>query len=562
MAENERSRADDLFEILNEFNDDNGNAEKAVENNGSDVAHAQSESAETPVEANDALEVEETIEPPASDESVESVSGSHVDEILEILNGGRDIPAEESVPDEASNDCCDGEIPVSIFSHLTEESDASAAPQGASASGVQGDTAPHFTDHLLVDESEPEPVEQAPVVEEDDEKVGIFRRIFGRLAVVPKAVVYIALVLIVSAYLSYYIITIANDIFALVSDTREVTITIDENATHESVGKLLEEKGLIEYNWVYSIYMSYRSDGDSSSEYVPGDYTLNTNYNYSQLITVLTANNVKREIVRVTIPEGFTIEQIIDLLVTSGVGERDAYIEAINNYPYSWEFVKLLDEKGYSTDRKYRLEGYLYPDTYDFYTTEDEVYVINKMLNAFNDKFWRDFTRKNSKGESYQQTMLDKYGMDFDDIVVLASMVQSEGGTVDDFYAISYVFHNRLSHPSSFPKLESDATIQYALPERVSDSTQLDPSYETPYNTYLYNGLPPGAISSPGLDALYATLFPTAPQTSSGRDIDAYFFVSNDAGKTYYASSKSGHENNVAQVKQDNEAIKNGTYED
>jgi UPF0755 protein len=99
------------------------------------------------------------------------------------------------------------------------------------------------------------------------------------------------------------------------------------------------------------------------------------------------------------------------------------------------------------------------------------------------------------------------------------------------------------------------------LPERITDSSQLDPNYETPYNTYLYDGLPPGAISSPGLDALSAVMFPAPPQTDSGRDIDAYFFVSNDAGKTYYASSASGHEKNVVQAKKDNEAIKNGTYE-
>lgn len=534
MAENnERSRADDLFEILNEFNDDN-------ENKTTEPA-----AAETP-----------------KDES--SLPPSHVDEILEILSRGREPEENRDTADEAASD---GDIPISIFSHLSEEGESSA-----NTSAAQSESSPHFSSHFSEDDSIPEeePIaEEEAEVQDDDEngdeddegKVGIVKKIFRTLSVIPKAVVYVALVLIVSAYLSYYIITIANDVFAFVSDNREINVTIEDGATHDSVAELLKENGVIEYGWVYKLYMNYRSDGDSSNEYIPGEYKLNTNYNYSQIITVLTANNVKREIVRVTIPEGFTIDQTIDLLVEKGVGTREGYIEAINNYPYKWEFVKLLEEKGYSEHRKYRLEGYLYPDTYDFYTTESEVYVVNKMLNAFNDKFWKDFTRKNMKGESYQAMMLDNYGMDFDDIIILASMVQSEGGTVDDFYAISYVFHNRLSHPSSFPKLESDATIQYALPERINDSTQLDPNYETPYNTYLYDGLPPGAISSPGLDALSAAMFPVAPQTDSGRDIDAYFFVSNDAGRTYYASSKSGHENNVAQVKKDNEAIKNGNYE-
>ncbi len=522
MSENnKRSRADEIFDILNEFDD-------------SDMKVVPEKSK-------------------AADEGADS----SVDEVLEILNSGR-------TEKQALGD--DTEIPTSIFSHLSEEG-------GEGNQSQPPEENPHFSSHFSEDDGSAPPIppaeepnDESAEEEKPEKKKGrameIIGSIFSNLSLLPKAVIYIALVVIASAYLSYYIITIGNDVFALVSDTREVEITIEENATHESVAELLESEGIIEYGWVYEIYMKYRGDGDSSNEYIAGKYTLNTNYNYSQIITVLTSKTVKREVVRVTIPEGFTVDQIIDLLVESGVGEREEYIEAINNYPYKWKFVQLLDEMGYSENRKYRLEGYLYPDTYDFYTTESEVYVINKMLNAFNDKFWRDFTHENAKGESYQAFMLKEYNLTFDDIVVLASMVQSEGGTVEDFYAISYVFHNRLSHPASFPKLESDATIQYALPERINDSTQLDISYETPYNTYLYDGLPPGAISNAGLDALSAAMFPSAPLSSSGKEIDAYFFVSNDAGKTYYASSASGHEKNVIQAKKDNEAIKNGTYED
>ncbi len=514
MADNkEHSRADDIFDILNSYS---GNT-------------AESE--------------------PKKTDAPEQKNISHVDEIIEMLSS--DTPAETASDED--------ELPTSIFNHLSEESDNSATVP------ADRETQSHFSDHFSADDGTAPPLPTNEEEEEDEEQApksesGI-KKAFRQLSVVPKAIIYIVLVIFASAYLSYYIITIGNDIFALVADTREVTITIEDGATHETVGKKLKENGIIEYDWVYRLYMKYRGDGDSATEYIPGEYTLNANYNYSQIITVLTANSVKREIVTITIPEGYTIDQIIDLLTEKGVGQREEYIDAINNYPFKWDFVKFLDEKGYSEHRKYRLEGYLYPDTYDFYTTEDEVLVINKMLNAFNDKFWKNFTAKNIKGESPQKTMLDKYGLDFDDIVILASLVQSEGGTVDDFYAISHVFHNRLANPSTFPRLESDATIQYVLPERITDSTQLDPSYETPYNTYLYDGLPPGAISNPGLDALTATLFPTAPTTSTGATINAYFFVSNNAGKTYYASSRSGHENNVAQVKKDNEAIEAGTYE-
>ncbi len=524
----ENSRADELFDILNKL-------------------HGESADSDTPS---------------AEGAGEENDTATHVDEILRILNSdsakpgsSADMPSEQPQQTPAS-DCGGEELPTAIFSHLSDEGDADAAPQNESTL--------HFTDAGDSDIPEPQPEieeEEDDEEEEEDTKIKKVGRFFSNMSFIPKAVLYIAVVVIAAAYLSYYIITIGNDVFALVSDDREVVVTLEEGTDDEAVAKLLKDNGIIEYDWVYKIYMQYRSDGDESTEYIAGEHTLNLNYNYSQIITALTRGNSSREIVRVTIPEGFTVNQIIDLLVSKGVGQKADYVEAINNYPYKWEFVKMLDEQGYSQDRIYRLEGYLYPDTYDFYTDENEVYIVNKMLGAFNEKFWKDFTAENSKGQSYQKTMLEKYGMSFDDIIVLASMVQSEGGTAEDFYFISHVFHNRLLNPTSFPKLESDATIQYVLPERINDSTQLDPSYETPYNTYLYNGLPPGAICNPGLDALSATLFPSAPTDEYGNTINAYFFVSNNAGKTYYASSKAGHENNVARVKRENEAIEAGTYE-
>lgn len=518
MADNKENGRADLFEILNEVHD--GNTDKSAE----DINNTE----------------------------------SHVEDIIKILSGYSEEANEEIVEDE--QDISEGEIPASIFGHLSDE-----GTEEIEKAVPFGENNPHFTE-------ETEPAPELPVTEDDedeeedsdeeyeeDSKVKKVGRFFRGMSFIPKAIIYIALVVIASAYLSYYIITIGNDIFALVTDSREVTVTIEEGATDESVAKMLEEKGIIKYGWVYELYMKYRGDGDSEDEYIVGEHKINQSFNYSQIITALTTGNTTRKIVRVTIPEGFTVEQIIDLLIENEVGQRDDYIEAINNYPYKWDFVKALEEIGYSEDRIYRLEGYLYPDTYEFYTNEDEVLVINKMLNAFYDRFWKDFVEKDDEGNSFQDEILNDYGMTFDDVVTLASMVQSEGGTAEDFYYVSYVFHNRLDHSDSFAKLESDATIQYVLPERV-DSTELNVSYETPYNTYLYEGLPPGAISNPGLDALSAVMFPEAPKNDDGNEIDAYYFVANNAGKTYYAATKSGHENNKAQAKADNEAIEAGTY--
>lgn len=478
-------------------------------------------------------------------------------------------PSEQSDPAKKAEGGCGEELlPHSLTLHLSDEGETVRTAEPSA------DGNPHFTE-LTAEESArlaSQPLQENGGKgddgdgddddgdeEEDKNGKGKLKGFFSKISLIPKAVIYIAVVLLISAYLSYYIITIGNDVFALVTDSREVTVVLGDSETDESVAKLLEEKGIIQYGWVYELYMKYRSDGEET-KYVAGMYQLNTDLNYSQLITLLTSVRKERHELRITIPEGFTVDQIIDLFVANGLGTREGYVEAINNYPYKHEFVRLLDERGYSSDRIYRLEGYLYPDTYDFYSDTSEVYVINKLLNNFNNKFWRDFVKENDDGDSYRNMCLDEYSLDFDDVIVLASMIQAEGKTALDFECISYVFHNRLEHPTTFPCLESDATIQYILEERETDSSQIDISIDNPYNTYKYEGLPPGAVCNAGLDSLMAAMFPSAPLDSRDREINAYYFVSNNAGKTYYASSLSGHQSNVEQVKKDNEAIEAGTY--
>ena len=374
----------------------------------------------------------------------------------------------------------------------------------------------------------------------------------GGCSFLVKAAVYIIIVLIASAFLSYTVITVGNDVFAFIKGDHEVTVSVPEGATRKQVAYLLASNDIIEYEWAFNLYMIYQSDGET--EFIPGEHTLNSNMNYSQLITALTVEPYVRTEIRVTIPEGYTVDQIIDLLVSKGIGERDKYVEAINNYPYKHEFVNALEELGYPETRKYRLEGYLYPDTYDFYQDEEEYLVINKFLNNFQQKFWNSY-------QSVFAEDIEALGLTFDDIITLASMVQAEAKLAADFEGISYVFHNRLSHSDQFPKLESDATIQYFLEERHEDLTEEELNDPNPYNTRVHEGLPPGAISNPGIDAITAAIYPSAPTNENNVKIDAYFFVSNKAGKTYYAVTLSGHLANIQQVERDNAALESDESE-
>ena len=228
---------------------------------------------------------------------------------------------------------------------------------------------------------------------------------------------------------------------------------------------------------------------------------------------------------RITIPEGYTVDEIINLFTENGIGTREGFIEAINNYDFDFDFVRALDEADL-TGRTYRLEGYLYPDTYEFYKSSSEVTVIYKMLNRFDVIFSEDFYEKAAE-----------HGYSVDQIMTLASMIEKEARYANDYETVSSVFHNRLNN-SDFPRLESDATIMYAIQvrdgERKSSLTGEDLNYDTPYNSYMYEGLPPGPIANPGYEAITCALWPAKTKY--------YYFVSDNYGNTYFSRTNREHE--------------------
>ena len=353
-----------------------------------------------------------------------------------------------------------------------------------------------------------------------------------------KAVMYIVFVLAASAYMSYFIINVANDIFAFVKSDREVNFEINELMTADDVAETLVEKGIIKYKGVFKLYAKYKNH---NKPYLNGNYVLSPNMNYDELLTKLTSVPYVREVVRITIPEGYTTDQIINLFLKNGIGDRDRFVDVINNYPFKHKFIEVLNNLELSTDRTYRLDGYLFPNTYDFYVDENEVNVINKLLNSFESNFVDVYYKR-----------CENLGMTMDEIITLASMVQAEAKYAIDLEYISSVFHNRLNS-SSFKYLESDATVVYCLEERKEDLTQSDLNIKSPYNTYVSEGLPPGAICNPGIDAIEAALYPDDPLDKSGEAYSAFFFVSNKFGKTYYAATNKQHDKNKKQVAEDNE---------
>jgi len=351
------------------------------------------------------------------------------------------------------------------------------------------------------------------------------------------ALIYIAVVVGISAVLSVCGIRWANDIFALAKEETVATVSIPENATVSEVSTILKEKGLIEYPAIFRFWINFKNrDNETPLAFKPGDYELRSTLNYDQIVSKI-RDRKARGIVKITIPEGYTVDEIIDLFVSKGMGTREGFVEAINNYDYkNYTFMAKLKEIELSPQRKYRLEGYLFPDTYDFYADAKEVAIIDKLLAAFDSRFEKDYYAR-----------LDELGMNIDQVVTLASIVQKEGKFSSDFYPVAGVFYNRLNS-KNMRRLQSDATVQYCLPERKAELSYADLETDNPYNTYRYAGLPPSAISNPGWEAIQAALYPEQHKH--------LFFISDTDGSMIFADTEAQHAANAAKLR---EAKEKGT---
>lgn len=340
-----------------------------------------------------------------------------------------------------------------------------------------------------------------------------------------KAIIYIMAVLVVSGFLSYYIIVIANDVFAFVKPTEEIAVQIEANATIDDIAEELHREGVIQYPKIFSLYTRIRRNLEGV-EFVEGEHMVSTSMNYDYLYKAFLPKT-ERKIERITIPEGYTVDEIIDLFLSYGMGSREGFVDAIQNADFSdYWFIAELDGN-LSPDRRYRLEGYLFPDTYEFYTDWNETQILRKLLDNFAAKF--DIAYKER---------CDELGMSVDEIVILASMIQMEAKYAEEYGAISSVFHNRLKSDTFMRRLDSDATIQYALgQDRKSELSGEDTKLDSPYNTYTNPGLPPGPISNPSLNAISYALYPDKTEY--------YYFVAQSNGYSLFARTEAEHLENI-----------------
>lgn len=297
---------------------------------------------------------------------------------------------------------------------------------------------------------------------------------------------YILFVIGVSFALSTLAITVANDMFGLVQDDTSVMMSLDEGATVNEVSAKLKEKDLIDHKWAFKLYCKLKHVEDFST----GDFELASNMDYGQLISELRRANQKTETVTLTIPEGYNIQQIAELLESSRVCGKKDLIETANTYDFAHEFLENVPMV------ENRLEGYLFPDTYEFYINERPVSALNKMLNNFNKKYTEEMRK-----------LTEEHGTTIAEVVNIASLIEKEAKLSKEQGTISGVIHNRLNNAAAYPYLDIDAALLYVTGHK-EQLTAEDLQIDSPYNLRKSKGLPPTAICNPGIGALLAAISP------------------------------------------------------
>lgn len=293
----------------------------------------------------------------------------------------------------------------------------------------------------------------------------------------------------------------------------ERTVSIVQGATATSISKQLEEvDGVIRNQYAFR-WVAKQTGMDSA--FKPGEYVINTDQPLEDMMKIFTEGpGILRETTRVTIPEGYTTEEIFKVLLSHGLGTEEGYSALESDL--NW----LSDEFPEEILAFPSLEGLLYPETYEFFTDDSEETILTKMIEQF--------------VKVYGRISHDNF-TDLVDVTTLASMIQGEGKVGEEFPVIASVFMNRVD--IEMP-LQSCATIQYLLGERKERLLNSDLEIESPYNTYMYPGFPPGPVGSPGKMALQAALNPA--------DTDYLFFTSNLDGSGTHTFTKTYEEHLAA----------------
>ena len=346
------------------------------------------------------------------------------------------------------------------------------------------------------------------------------------------ALVAVTVILVVTYVLSHYVSAVDAD------DPTPYEVEIPQNASASKIADLLYhacgegEKGLIVSTASFKVYVDFVGKANSLKA---GTYRLSKNMTIPEIVNVLAEGNPARKTQRFTVPEGYTVEEIAALLTRDGLLSDAGEFTALCRDASTFSKYPFIAEIKNASDRRYVLEGYLFPDTYEVYVDATPEEILNKMLSRYYEVYSGEWV-----------TRAQELDMTRDQVMTLASIIEREARSADDFPKVSAVFHNRLERGM---KLESCATLSYITGVHRYAFTSDEQAIVSPFNTYLNEGLPIGPISNPGEAAIRAALYPNEAYREEG-----YLFFCNgnpnESKALIFSKTYEEHQENVNQYRQ------------
>lgn len=346
--------------------------------------------------------------------------------------------------------------------------------------------------------------------------------------IVRKIVMYVGIAIIAIALIgsisSYFYIS--NALKPVDPDNKKaVKIELPIGSNIDTISQTLEDKGVIRNAKIFKYYTKFKN----ASGFQAGTYQIPPSMSIDDIIKSLKTGKVYRKAdLQITIPEGLTLDQIGNIIAENTDYTSKEFMKLVTNE----KFIKEMKAKYPETvtkdingkDIRYKLEGYLYPSTYDFFTKKPTLEEIVEKMIAQTDAIVRSY-----------EPQLKELGMTPHEFLTFASLLEREATAQTDRETIASVFNNRIEQ--GMP-LQTDPTVLYALGEHKDRVLYKDLEVKNPYNTYLNKGLPPGPIANAGRASLDATVDPAKTKY--------LYFVADKDGNNHFAETYSEHQNNVA----------------
>ncbi|WP_443713591.1 endolytic transglycosylase MltG [Ruminococcus sp.] len=336
-------------------------------------------------------------------------------------------------------------------------------------------------------------------------------------------VILVVVILTVSLVLAVGGISIGMEYYGIGKTDEDIRFNIPAGSTNSEIADILVNEGVIKNKKLFMLALKI----EKPAAIYPGDITLQPSSGYSEIIENLSQMRESYKTVSITFTEGESLLEIANKLEKNEVCSAEDFLFEFNKNQ-GYDFENDIDDNG---DMFYRMEGYFYPDTYEFYVEDSASNVTKKLREQFEKKY------------ETVKSKIKNSGMSLNEVMTLASIVQLEAASESEMPKVASVFLNRLDDPDTYPMLQSDTTTNYIndVIKVEADNTASIEHYTECYDTYKCKGLPAGPICNPGMAAINAVLNP--------KKTDYYYFCNNlKTGETFYAKTLDEHEENLVKA--------------